>query len=82
MLLWVFRVSEALFQKGWLVESLATEALALFVIRTAGNLLGSRPSPLVAITVLVVLIGKRQLMRSLLAIGPAPPAMGCLTSGS
>jgi Mg2+-importing ATPase len=122
VLLWVFRASEALFQTGWFVESLATQALVLFVIRTAGNPLRSRPSlPLVATTVLVVLIGvalpftplaatlgfvplpgayflflggvtmtylvlvdvvKRQLMRSLLAIGPAPPATRSVTPGS
>jgi Mg2+-importing ATPase len=57
-LLWVFRASEALFQTGWFVESLATQALVLFVIRTAGNPLRSRPSlPLAVTTVLVVLIG-------------------------
>jgi len=39
-LLWVFHASEALFQTGWFVESLATQTLVLFVIRTAGN-----PSP-------------------------------------
>jgi len=57
-LLWVFRASEALFQTGWFVESLATQTLVLFVIRTAGNPLRSRPSlPLAVTTVLVVLIG-------------------------
>jgi Mg2+-importing ATPase len=58
VLLWVFRASEALFQTGWFVESLATQTLVLFVIRTAGNPLRSRPSPALAVTtVLVVLIG-------------------------
>jgi Mg2+-importing ATPase len=58
VLLWVFRASEALFHTGWFVESLATQTLVLFVIRTAGNPLRSRPSvPLAATTVLVVLIG-------------------------
>ncbi|HXJ78705.1 MAG TPA: magnesium-translocating P-type ATPase [Candidatus Methylomirabilis sp.] len=58
VLLRVFRASEALFQTGWFVESLATQALVLFVIRTAGNPLRSRPSlPLAVTTVLVVLIG-------------------------
>jgi P-type Mg2+ transporter len=57
-LLWVFRASEALFQTGWFVESLATQTLVLFVIRTAGNPWRSRPSlPLAVTTVLVVLIG-------------------------
>jgi Mg2+-importing ATPase len=58
VLLWVFHASEALFQTGWFVESLATQTLVLFVIRTVGNPLRSRPSlPLATTTVLVVLIG-------------------------
>src|SRR2546428_6036838 len=58
VLLWVFRASEALFQTGWFVESLATQTLVLFVIRTAGNPLRSRPSfPLAVTTVLVLLTG-------------------------
>jgi Mg2+-importing ATPase len=57
-LLWVFRASEALFQTGWFVESLATQTLVLFVIRTAGNPFRSRPSlPLTVTPLLVVLIG-------------------------
>src|SRR2546428_7936613 len=58
VLLWGFRASEALFHTGWFVESLATKTLVLFVIRTAGNPLRSRPSlPLAVTTILVVLIG-------------------------
>ena len=58
MLLWVFRASEALFHTGWFVESLATQTLVLFVIRTVGTPWRSRPSlPLAVTTVLVVLIG-------------------------
>src|SRR5881628_4194068 len=58
VLLWVFRASEALFQTGWFVESLATQTLVLFVIQTAGNPLRSRPSlPLAVTMVLVVVIG-------------------------
>ena len=58
VLLWVFRASEALFQTGWFVESLATQTLVLFVIRTAGNPLRSRPSLALSVTtVLVVLVG-------------------------
>ena len=57
-LLWVFHASEALFHTGWFVESLATQTLVLFVIRTAGNPLQSRPSiPLATTTVLMVCIG-------------------------
>jgi Mg2+-importing ATPase len=43
LLFWLFRADEALFQSGWFVESLATQTLVVFVIRTAGNPLRSRP---------------------------------------
>jgi Mg2+-importing ATPase len=57
-LLRIFHASEALFHTGWFVESLATQTLVLFVIRTAGNPLRSRPSiPLATTTVLIVCIG-------------------------
>jgi Mg2+-importing ATPase len=58
VLLGVFHASEAFFHTGWFVESLATQTLVLFVIRTAGNPLRSRPSrPLAVTTVVIVLIG-------------------------
>src|ERR1035438_1264676 len=46
VLLWVFHAStnESLFHTGWFVESLATQTLVVFVIRTAVNPLKSRPS--------------------------------------
>src|SRR5262249_42135073 len=57
-LLWVFHAPEALFHTGWFVESLATQTLVLFVIRTAGNPLTSRPSLALSVTtVLIVLVG-------------------------
>ncbi|MDE3089185.1 MAG: HAD-IC family P-type ATPase, partial [Chloroflexota bacterium] len=53
-----FHASESLFHTGWFVESLATQTLVLFVIRTFGNPLRSRPShPLAITTTLIVLIG-------------------------
>ena len=58
VLLRVFRADAALFHTGWFVESLATQALVLFVIRTAGNPFRSRPSlPLAATTLGVVAVG-------------------------
>jgi Mg2+-importing ATPase len=58
IMLKVFHASEALFHTGWFVESLATQTLVLFVIRTAGNPLRSRPSlPLTITTVIVVAVG-------------------------
>ncbi|MCC6361899.1 MAG: magnesium-translocating P-type ATPase [Bryobacterales bacterium] len=38
------QVNPSLFHTGWFVESLATQTLVVFVIRTAGNPLESRPS--------------------------------------
>jgi Mg2+-importing ATPase len=47
-----------LFHTGWFVESLATQTLVLFVIRTAGRPWSNRPSlPLAATTIAVVLVG-------------------------
>ncbi len=58
VLLRFFHASETEFHTGWFVESLATQTLVLFVIRTAGNPLRSRPSlPLVCTTLAVVAIG-------------------------
>jgi Mg2+-importing ATPase len=58
VLLQFFHASEPLFHTGWFVESLATQTLVLFVIRTMGNPFRSRPSvPLTITTVLIVAIG-------------------------
>jgi Mg2+-importing ATPase len=58
VLLHFFRSSEAQFHTGWFVESLATQTLVLFVIRTSKNPLRSRPSgPLIATCLAVVAIG-------------------------
>ena len=54
LLLWVFHATEALFQTGWFIESLATQVLVIFVIRTRRNPLRSRPNPLLAATSLAV----------------------------
>jgi Mg2+-importing ATPase len=46
VLLWLFHAATnaPLFRTGWFVESLATQTLVVFVIRTAGNPFKSRPS--------------------------------------
>jgi len=46
VLLWMFHAftNAALFRTGWFVESLVTQTLVVFVIRTAGNPFRSRPS--------------------------------------
>ena len=44
IMLWVFDAGPALFRTGWFVESLATQTLVIFVIRTADWPWRSRPS--------------------------------------
>jgi P-type Mg2+ transporter len=58
VLLRVFHAGEVLFHTGWFVESLATQTLVLFVIRTPRSPLTSRPSwPLAVTTVAIVVAG-------------------------
>ena len=58
VLLRVFHFGEVLFHTGWFLESLATQTLVLFVIRTAGRPWSNRPSlPLTLSTLAVVVIG-------------------------
>lgn len=58
VLLRYFHAGQNEFHTGWFVESLATQTLVLFVIRTMGNPLKSRPSlPLTVTTLLIVVIG-------------------------
>ena len=44
VMLWVFQANQTLFHTGWFIESLATQVLAIFVIRTVGNPFKSRPN--------------------------------------
>jgi Mg2+-importing ATPase len=50
----VFHAGEGLFHTGWFVESLATQVLVIFVIRTRGNPFRSRPSSILTATSLAV----------------------------
>jgi Mg2+-importing ATPase len=50
VLLQVLKADAPLFQTGWFIESLATQVLVIFVIRTRGSALASRPHPLLAAT--------------------------------
>ena len=53
LLAWL-HASEAEFHTGWFVESLATQTLVLFVIRTFGIPLRSRPSSALAVSTLII----------------------------
>jgi len=58
VLLRVFHAGQPEFHTGWFVESLATQTLVLFVIRTTKNPFKSRPSmPLALTTILIVILG-------------------------
>jgi Mg2+-importing ATPase len=67
-----------LFHTGWFVESLATQTLVLFVIRTGGNPLRSRPStPLMATILVAIAVGLVIPATGLgrdLGFAPLPPA--------
>jgi Mg2+-importing ATPase len=54
VLLHLFHAGEALFHTGWFVESLATQTLVLFVVRTGQNPLKSRPSRALTASVLTI----------------------------
>jgi Mg2+-importing ATPase len=54
LLLVVFHANEALFQTGWFVESLATQVLVIFVIRTRRSPFNSHPHPVLVATSLAV----------------------------
>ncbi|MGB7758313.1 MAG: magnesium-translocating P-type ATPase [Bryobacteraceae bacterium] len=58
VLLHFFHANQVFFHTGWFIESLATQTLVLFVIRTSHNPLRSRPSwPLTATTLIIVAAG-------------------------
>jgi Mg2+-importing ATPase len=71
VLLHVFHASEPLFHTGWFVESLATQTLVLFVIRTQGNPLKSRPSAALTLTTIAIV-----LCGALLPLTPLGPRLG------
>jgi Mg2+-importing ATPase len=50
----VFQAGEALFHTGWFIESLATQVLVIFIIRTRMSPLKSRPNPWLTICSLLV----------------------------
>jgi P-type Mg2+ transporter len=72
IMLWVFHAGPELFRSGWFVESLATQTLVIFAIRTRRiPFFRSRPSrPLLLAALGVVLIG------ALLPASPLGPTLG------
>jgi len=79
LLLWIFHANAALFQTGWFVESLVTQVLVIFVIRTRGAAWKSAPHPALAATSLAVVCLAVLLpftpLGSLAGLVPLPPQM-------
>ena len=71
VMLGVFRAGPELFRTGWFVESLATQTLVIFVIRTARRPWASRPSRALAWNVVAVVAGG-----TLLPFTPLAPWLG------
>ena len=71
LMLKIFNAGESLFQTGWFVESLATQVLVIFIIRTRGNPLSSKPSPALVATSLAVV-----LLAAALPFSPLAPWLG------
>ena len=71
VMLGVFHASEPLFRTGWFVESLATQTLVIFVIRTADRPWASRPSRALACSVVACAV-----VGALLPFTPLAPILG------
>ncbi len=71
VLLRVFHASERLFHTGWFVESIATQTLVIFVIRTFKSPLRSRPSVGLMVTTLAVVA-----VACILPMTPIAPLLG------
>jgi Mg2+-importing ATPase len=57
LMLAVFHAGERLFHTGWFIESMATQVLVIFIIRTRKNPFRSRPNPwLIACSLTVVAV--------------------------
>ncbi|WP_131110980.1 magnesium-translocating P-type ATPase [Sulfuricystis thermophila] len=85
LLIAVLEANEMLFRTGWFVESIATQVLVIFVIRTRRNPLRSFPHPALALTSLAVVVIALLLpftpLAGLLGFTPLPPLFFLLLVG-
>jgi len=85
IMLKVFDAGEALFHTGWFIESLATQVLVIFVIRTQGSPFKSRAGKLLTVTSLSVVLLAAALpftpLAGLLGFTAPPPAFYLVLSG-
>ncbi len=77
LMLKIFQAGESLFHTGWFIESLATQVLVIFIIRTRRNPLKSRPNPLLTgcslMVVALAIILPFTSLGSYLGFVPPPP---------
>ncbi|MEO8120483.1 MAG: magnesium-translocating P-type ATPase [Rhodoferax sp.] len=71
LLISLFKAHESLFRTGWFVESIATQVLVIFVIRTRRNPLRSHPTRWLVLTSLGVVV-----LAMLLPFTPLAPYLG------
>ncbi|MBK5206521.1 MAG: magnesium-translocating P-type ATPase, partial [Polaromonas sp.] len=71
LLISLFHAHESLFRTGWFVESIATQVLVIFVIRTRRNPLRSHPNRWLVLTSVVVVV-----TAMLLPFTPLAPYLG------
>ncbi|APW41301.1 magnesium-translocating P-type ATPase [Rhodoferax saidenbachensis] len=78
LLLRLFQADETLFRTGWFVESIATQVLVIFVIRTRRNPLRSHPNRWLTLTSLAVVLAAMALpftpLAGMLGFTPLPAA--------
>jgi Mg2+-importing ATPase len=77
-MLWLFHADASLFRTGWFVESLATQTLVVFVIRTRHRPWRSRPSRslvagIIAVLAIAIILPYTPIAQ-LLGFAPLPPA--------
>jgi len=79
LLLWIFQANEVLFHTGWFVESLVTQVLVIFVIRTRGAAWRSLPHRALAATSFLVVCVAVVLpftgIGGLVGLAPLPPGL-------
>ena len=77
IMLKVFSAGETLFHTGWFIESIATQVLVIFVIRTQGSPFRSRPNRVLTMTSLAVVAAAAALpftpLATLLGFVQPPP---------
>jgi len=79
VLIHFFEAGEAIFHTGWFVESIATQVLVIFIIRTRGSPFANRPNSLLAIlsfsVVAIAALLPFSLFGQYLGFTPMPPAL-------